>query len=337
MLDALREDRVRPGGSSARMVVPAVLLACLLTVPACSDSPLGAPPPRTAVGESLPAGSAPASPDTSDVSTTNVFSSAGETGASTTAAPEPAPAVRTFGVVLTDPSIYDPLNVRDAPGVRGTVIHRLAPTQTGFRPTGRQQTVDGSVWHEVDVSGTVGWVHGYYVTESWTSGEAEDWIWESALSAFADALASGEGLADVVSWRGLHVVHHDDNLRRWRPRALSGLLSDETKLAWASTGASAEERGPAASFAQEIAQSFLADYHDEDAQMEPGGLALGAGAVLPEAAISPAFANFFRVAVHDPGDNPEYDGLDWSTWFVFLDMDGSAPRVVGLQLQSWYP
>ena len=48
-------------------------------------------------------------------------------------------------------------------------------------------------------------------------------------------------------------------------------------------------------------------------------------------------ANFVWVAVHDPGDNPEWEGLDWSTWFVFMELDGTLPKVVGLQIQTWGP
>ena len=44
--------------------------------------------------------------------------------------------------------------------------------------------------------------------------------------------------------------------------------------------------------------------------------------------------NFDYVAVHDPGDDPQYAGLDWVTWYVYFDMvDGlqnilpaNAPR-----------
>ena len=74
-----------------------------------------------------------------------------------------------------------------------------------------------------------------------------DGDWEAALDTFATALRTGEGLAEAVSWRGLYVIHHDNNLRWWKPAQLVDLLTDDTKLSWSSTGASAEEMGPTAS------------------------------------------------------------------------------------------
>ena len=87
----------------------------------------------------------------------------------------------------------------------------------------------------------------------------------------------------------------------------------------------------------DIADQFLADYHDHDVQLHPGGIPIGSGGPPPWAAISAPFANFVWVAVHDPGDNPEWEGLDWSTWFVFMEVDGTLPKVVGLQIQAWGP
>ena len=150
-------------------------------------------------------------------------------------------------------------------------------------------------------------------------------------------MRTGDGLAEAVSWRGLYVIHYDDNLLWWGPDDLPTLLEDDTKLAWASSGASAEERGPTASFKEEIADRFVADFYDDDIQFEPGDIPLGPGGILPEAAISPAFTNFVWIAIHDPGDNPEYDGIDWSTWFVFLELEENLPKVVGIQAQTWYP
>ena len=137
MLTPRWEYLARPRRLLGRKVAIVVSLACLPVVPACSDGPAGTQPDRTAIGEPSTGGSAPPpeSVATSDVPTTVVPPAAGQAGPSTTPAPEPTPAIRTFGVVLTDPSIYDPLNVRDVPGVQGTIIQGLAPTQTGFRPT----------------------------------------------------------------------------------------------------------------------------------------------------------------------------------------------------------
>ncbi|MYB79428.1 MAG: hypothetical protein F4X70_08220 [Acidimicrobiia bacterium] len=251
------------------------------------------------------------------------------------------PPGRRLGVVLLAPDQADnSLNFREGPGTDNPVVGELFPAQAGLAPTGALEVVNGRVWHELITQDTSGWAYGYYLTEIWSPEEVEaEWEWKAALDNFANALVLGNGLADTVSWRGLFVIYYDQNLRRWEPDELSGLGDDDTELRWSNTGASADQEGDATvgTWKQVIADPFLADYLDEEVEIEVGGLTLGANAVLPGSAISSAFANFPWVAIHDPGDNEEFGGLDWSTWLVFLEMEQGRPRVVGLQPQVAYP
>ena len=343
--------RVR--GLCSRRLVLAGMVGWLLMATACSDAPATSLADRSSATTSATSEAPEVAGVTSEAATVHDVDTSVGTEASvttigitvpattiptTTAVSVAPPAARSMGVVLIDPAIPDVLNLRERAGAGSPIIGTLHPTQTKLSPTGRQEAVDGRTWHEIVAGDTVGWVHGRYVTETWTLDEVEArWDWETALDTFATALRTGEGLAEAVSWRGLYVIHHDNNLRWWKPARLVDLLTDDTKLAWSSTGASAEEMGPTASFKEQIADRFLADYHDGDVQLEPGGVPIGAGGVLPPAAVSPALANFVWIAVHDPEDNPEYGGIDWSTWFVFMELEGALPRVVGLQVQTWYP
>ncbi|MYK56138.1 MAG: hypothetical protein F4035_06695 [Acidimicrobiia bacterium] len=251
------------------------------------------------------------------------------------------PPGRRLGVVLLAPDQADnSLNFREGPGTDNPVVGELLPAQAGLAPTGALEVVNGRVWHELITQDTSGWAYGYYLTEIWSPEEVEaEWEWKAALDNFANALVLGNGLADTVSRRGLFVIYYDQNLRRWEPDELSGLGDDDTELRWSNTGASADQEGDATvgTWKQVIADPFLADYLDEEVEIEVGGLTLGANAVLPGSAISSAFANFPWVAIHDPGDNEEFGGLDWSTWLVFLEMEQGRPRVVGLQPQVAYP
>ena len=250
------------------------------------------------------------------------------------------PPGRRVGVVLLAPDEEaNSLNFREGPGTDNPIVGELLPAQSGLLLTGAVEVVEGRVWHELITEEFRGWAYGYYLTEIWSPEEVEEeWEWETALRDFANALVLGDGLADTVSWRGLFAIYFDQNLRRWAPDELSGLGADETELKWSNTGASAEEAAATVgTWKQVIADAFLADYLDEDAEMEVGGLTLGANAVLPGSAISSAFANFPWVAIHDPGDNEDFLGLDWSTWLVFLEMEEGVPRVVGLQPQFSYP
>ena len=54
-------------------------------------------------------------------------------------------------------------------------------------------------------------------------------------------------------------------------------------------------------------------------------------------AIPIEFSGFNYVTLHDPGDNPDYGGLDWFTWYVSIAYEKGAPKVVGLTIDQWSP
>ncbi len=294
---------------------------------------------------------ATASADGGTVATADGTSAGNGTGTTTDAAPTPseAPATttattlpprRSMGVVLLAPDdANNSLNIREGPGTDNPVVGELLPAQAELSPTGDIEVVEGRVWHELLTAEFGGWVYGYYLTEIWTPAEVEEeWDWELALDDFANALVLGEGLTETVSWRGLFAIYFDQTLRRWTPEELPGLAADETELQWSNTGASAEEGdATVGTWKEVIADAFLSDYLDSDVEIEEGGLTLGPNAVLPGSAISSAFANFPWVAIHDPGDDENLDGLDWSTWLVFMELEEGESRVVGLQPQFGYP
>lgn len=309
-----------------------LLLVVMLGASACGGEDEGA---EGADGEATTSsGAADAqSPDGSEQETVPPTTSAPTTTTTT------IPPTR-MGVVLLAPDDPDnKLNVRSGPGTSNPRVEELQPAQAGLVATGALEVIDGRVWHELVVGETLGWVYGYYITETPTPEEVEaEWDWRPAIDNFANALVVGEGLEDIVSWRGLFVVRFDDNLRRFAPEELSGLHTDDTDLNWANTGASAgEPEATVGTWKEVIADAFLSDYLDQDVDIEVGGMTLGSNSALPEAAVSSAFANFPRVAIHDPGDNEELEGLDWSTWFVFLEMESDGLKVVGIQPQSAYP
>ncbi len=310
------------------------LLVVVLGASACGED--DAESTETTNGET--AGSVDAADNESPEATVRGASS------STTAAPiitttTTVPPPRMGVVLLAPDQSNNTLNVRAGPGTSNPKVNELQPAQAGLVASGALEVVDGRVWHELVVGETVGWAYGYYLTETLTPARVEEeWDWKATIDDFANALVVGEGLEEIVSWRGLFVIRHDDNLRRWTPEELSGLHTDDTDLKWANTGASASEsEATVGTWKQVIADAFLSDYLDQDVTIEVGGLTLGPNATLPETAISSAFANFPWVAIHDPGDNEAIGGLDWSTWFVFLEMENDGPKVVGLQPQVSYP
>jgi len=59
--------------------------------------------------------------------------------------------------------------------------------------------------------------------------------------------------------------------------------------------------------------------------------------MLPEAAIPPELRNFHYRGVFDPGDDPQYGGLDWTTWYVFVDYEQGQPVIVAMVYDAWVP
>lgn len=319
-------------GAGGRLL-PVVLLVAMIGFAACGGDEEAADAADGGTTSTAADAEDPGTQDTTDEGTAPPTTLAPTTTSTTVPA-------RRMGVVLLAPDEpNNSLNVRAGPGTRNAKVDELLPAQAELVPTGAVEVTDGRVWHELASGQATGWVYGYYLTETWTPSEVEgEWEWGQAIEAFANALVLGEGLEDTVSWRGLFVIYFDDNLRRWTPEELPGLHTDDTDLEWSNTGASASESdATVGTWKEVIADAFLSDYLDQDLNMDVGGLALGANAVLPEAAISSAFANFPWVAVHDPGDNQDLGGLDWSTWLVFLEMEDDGPKVVGLQPQTAYP
>ena len=312
-----------------------MLLMLLVAVSAC-----GGDDQEAEVDDTAPEGAATTAvgEDAADPEGTEQTTAAPTTAATTTTTTAPQ---RRMGVVLLAPDqSNNKLNLRSGPGTQNPVVDDLQPAEADLVPTGAIEVVDGRVWHELASAEGSGWAYGYYLTETWSPSDVEqEWDWRAALEDFANALVLGEGLQDAVSWRGLFVIHFDDNLRRWPPDDLPALHQDDSDLRWSNTGASADQGGDATvgSWKEVIADPFLADYLDEDVDIEVGGLTLGANATLPGSAISSAFANFPWVAIHDPGDDETLGGLDWSTWLVFLEMEEDGPKVVGLQPQVAYP
>ena len=57
----------------------------------------------------------------------------------------------------------DELNVRELPDASSEILTAVGPTETGLVATGRARILPESLWYEVDVDGTVGWVSTAFV------------------------------------------------------------------------------------------------------------------------------------------------------------------------------
>ena len=100
----------------------------------------------------------------------------------------------------------------------------------------------------------------------------------------------------------------------------------------------AEEYGiPALTFAEAITDSFVSAYDDPDTTTTVNEPIVGGNGRLAEDAIPFELQSFNYAGVHDPGDNPDFDGLDWITWYVSIDYEAGVPIIVGLTVDMWAP
>jgi uncharacterized protein YraI len=245
-----------------------------------------------------------------------------------------AAGVRSVILVASD----DVLNVRSGPGVNNEIVATLSPATTGILLTGREYRVDSSTWLEISVDGSRGWVNEYYLAEP-----------ESAANPFTDAQAvdladqiaavfTDRGdLTEAAGPRGIVVAHHD----RARPFTnLDELLTDPTLYAWAGTGCAPEEcpdETPNLTFAEGVADSFLDAWNDDDRHVAIDEVIPGGNGSLPEFIVPTEFANLHYIAVKDPGDNPDFGGIDWFTWYLYFTYENEIPVLLGMSIDAWAP
>ena len=233
----------------------------------------------------------------------------------------------------------DNLNVRTAPGVDNPIFGMLAPG-TVVRTTHNETLVANGRWVEVSTPDGFGWVNARYLAAvvDATAFEADARVVD-VLDQMADIMGGLSDLTPVVSWRGLYVSHHDDPVRFGN---LASLLTDTTTYKWPSNAIDVNDPEavneiPSRTFAEEIAASFVSAYVDTDTVITFNEPIEAGNGRLAEYAIPFALSGFNYVGVYDPGDNPEYGGLDWNIWYVSFDYEDGRPVVVALTLDQWSP
>jgi uncharacterized protein YraI len=232
----------------------------------------------------------------------------------------------------------DVLNVRSGPGIAYEVIAGLTSTATGVVLTGRETQVGSSIWVEIVTDLGSGWVNEYYLAEPdskanpFSEGFAIDLVDQLA------AVFAGRGdLTEASSRRGIFVAHHD----RAQPFThVDDLLTDPTLYVWAGNGCAPEDcpdETPNLTFAEGVADSFLNAWIDGDRQVVVDEVLPGGNGKLAESIVPTEFTNLHYLAVKDPGDNPEYGGMDWFTWYVFFTYENEVPVLLGMSIDEWAP
>jgi len=232
----------------------------------------------------------------------------------------------------------DVLNVREDPGVEAPVIGALVPGVI-VEKTGLTQVVGSSVWEQVVTPLGDFWVNGRFLGAVVTASDfANDDRVTALLDEFAGIIANNGDLRQVISQRGLYVSHNADPIR-FSPDDLDGILTDSTTYKWpsAALGPDQLDELPSRTFAEAITDSFLSAYDDPDTELSYNDPIAGGNGRLAADAVPFEFRGFNYVGVYDPGDDPQYEGLDWSTWYVSIDYENGEPVIVGLTVDMWTP
>ena len=235
----------------------------------------------------------------------------------------------------------DTLNVRTGAGVDnddhgqvvpGAVVHRLGETEV----------VGSSVWAEIATPTGTGWVNATYLgaVVGAAAFAADDRV-GVLLDDFAAAIAAGGDIRQMVSARGLYVAHHADPIHFTRSE-LDGILTDPTTYKWPSAALDESDPAqlaeiPSRTFSEAITDRWLDVYDDPDLELTFNQPVSGGNGRLPEFAIPYELGGINYAGLYDPGDDPQYGGLDWNTWYVSIDYEDGKPRIVALTVDEWSP
>lgn len=311
-----------------------VLAAGLLLGTACSDNEEGTADGTavsTSGGPTTDATSSPGTGDTGGTATTDGTGTGSTDTGTATSGPVAEGAAWNVVLVASD----DTLAVRQEADPAATKVGDLAWNATGVTTTGKTGSHDGQPWYEVRQGTTAGWVNSAYLTPQMTATEfADDPAPKQLVADLSRVLAARGDLRPLVSAHGLYF---DDRPRMLRFTAddLNGILTDTTIRSW--TGPACSDPCVSATFADYVAVPFVSAHDDTDTVITVDDLATGPSSRIPESVIRPELAGFHHVTVFDPGDDPSVDGLDWSTWYVYLDREPDGWKVVALSNDVWAP
>lgn len=235
----------------------------------------------------------------------------------------------------------DTLNVRTGAGVSNPIIGKIVPGAVVHR-LGDTAVVGSSVWAEINTPEGAGWVNATYLAAVVSASVfADDDRVMDLLDDFAAAIDDNGDIRPMISERGLYISHHASPIHFDRDE-LNGILTDDTTYKWPSAALDSTDPSqlaelPSRTFAEAITDRWISVFDDDDRVVTINQPITGGNGRLPQYAIPFELEGFNYVGLYDPGDDPQYEGLDWNTWYVAIDYEDGQPRIVGLTVDEWSP
>ncbi len=248
-----------------------------------------------------------------------------------TTGPGEPPSENGFHVALVE--LGDELNVRVDPDAGAEQVGSLEPDPAAVVEVVEGEWIpDGDTWVRVASPTGEGWANAFFLTPA-AAGLPEGT--DEVIDRFAELLRERGDLSEVASPRGIFIWHYDDPERFDRDE-LRTIATDETPRRWGGVGCSPEEC-PEMTFMEAIGGPFLSVYDDEDRVRSEDGIILGPNGLTEEAVVPFEFRAFHHVLFHDPNDEPEFEGLDWMSFYVYVEPGPDGPWIAALSVDMWGP
>jgi len=249
--------------------------------------------------------------------------------------PPPSGAPDEFAVIQVAED--DVLNIRSGAGVENTVVGTLEPNATGITRTGRSSTVGEDLWVEIqNPNGGTGWVNADFLTEYVAPASfCADARVTTLLQNLEKAVntTDGELFKSLVSpAHGLDVVYvRNGMVANYSPEEAGWVFQSTYEVNWGPSAGSGE---PVIGTFPEIILPALGDTFKNETltcnEVELGGATY-------EAEWPSEYANINFYSIYNPGNDPSYEGLDWSTWLAGAEYVDGQPYLFALLHYNWEP
>jgi uncharacterized protein YgiM (DUF1202 family) len=249
--------------------------------------------------------------------------------------PQPGINPDEYAVVLV--AQEDVLNIRSRAGVENAVVGTLEPNAFRITRTGQSSTVGEDLWVEIqNPGGQTGWVNADFLTE---------YVAPASFCADARAMTLLQNLEKAVNTtdselfkslaspaHGLDVVYvRDGMVANYSPEEAGWTFQSTYEVNWGSSAGSGE---PVTGTFPEIILPALQDAF-KNKTLTCDEIKLG-GATY-EAEWPSEYANINFYSIYNPGVDPSYDGLDWSTWLAGVEYVAGQPYLFALLHYNWEP
>jgi len=249
--------------------------------------------------------------------------------------PTPSGTSNEYAVILVEGD--DVLNIRSEPGVENKVIGTLQPKQSGLTRTGKTTTVDGDLWVEIqNPGGETGWVNGDFLTEYVNpSAFCSDTRAKTLLDSLETAVntTNGELFMSLVSRaHGLDVVYIRNGLvANYSPEEAGWVFQSTYEVTW---GLGAGSGQPVTGTFPTIVLPSLQDVF-KNASLFCDEIKLGGATYSVAWPVKYANINFY--SIHNPGNGPSVQGMDWQTWLAGIEYMDGQPYLMVLMHYQWEP